>query len=79
MLRSTLRGLVFAILLVLGSMNLAHAGNDNGNGNGGQNNGNQYGHHDPAAPELDPSALGSGLVILVGGIVILRERRRSQR
>ena len=69
--------MLFAILLVLGSMNLAHAGNDDGNGNGGQNNGNQYGrHNDPAAPELDPSALGSGLVILVGGIVILQERRR---
>jgi hypothetical protein len=35
---------VFSMVLVLGMMNVAHAGTDNGNGNGGQNKGNQYGH-----------------------------------
>ncbi|HUN59150.1 MAG TPA: hypothetical protein VMU41_13635 [Candidatus Binataceae bacterium] len=28
------------------------------------------------APELDPSMLGAGLVMLVGGLLLLGERRR---
>jgi hypothetical protein len=31
------------------------------------------------APELDPSALGSGLALLGGGILLLAERRRPNR
>jgi hypothetical protein len=75
MLKKNLRNLLFSMLLVLGTMNLAHAGTDNGKGNGGQNNGNQYGR-DPVAPELNSSALGGGLVLLVGGLIIIQERRR---
>jgi hypothetical protein len=66
------------VVVVLIKMYLALAGTDNGKGSGGQNNSNQYGH-DPAAPELYSSALGGGLVLLVGGIMIWQERRRTQR
>jgi hypothetical protein len=75
MLKKNLKNLLFSTLLILGMMNLAHAGTDNGKGNGGQNNGNQNGH-DPAAPELNSSALGGGLVLLIGGVMVLQERRR---
>jgi hypothetical protein len=30
-----------------------------------------------SAPELDPSALGSGLALLAGGMLLLAERRRG--
>jgi hypothetical protein len=32
-----------------------------------------------SAPELDPSTIGSGLMILVGGVLLLNERRRNKR
>jgi hypothetical protein len=76
MLKRNLISLLVSMLLVVGAINLAHAGTDNGNGNDGQNNGKQKGHD--SAPELSPSALGSGLVLLLGGVIILQERRRTQ-
>lgn len=30
-----------------------------------------------SAPELDPTALGSGLALLAGGILLIAERRRA--
>ena len=33
----------------------------------------------PSAPELDPSVLGSGTVILTGGLILLNERRRNRK
>jgi hypothetical protein len=35
--------------------------------------------HGPSAPELDPGALGSGVAILAGGVMLLNERRRSRK
>jgi hypothetical protein len=32
-----------------------------------------------SAPELDPSAIGSGLTMLAGGAMLLAERRRASR
>jgi hypothetical protein len=31
------------------------------------------------APELDPTAIGSGLALLAGGVLVLAERRRAGR
>ena len=33
----------------------------------------------PSAPELDPGALGSGVAILAGGVMLLNERRRARK
>jgi len=30
-----------------------------------------------SAPELDPTALGSGVAMLIGGVLVLNERRRK--
>jgi hypothetical protein len=51
-----------------GGMAQAHPGDGNGNwnGNGG------------SAPELDPSALAGGIAMLVGGVLVLKERRKSK-
>jgi len=43
-----------------------------------------FSHHFPtpvhqSAPELDPSTIGSGLMILAGGVLLLNERRRNKR
>jgi hypothetical protein len=67
--------LILAIGLAFGVIKAAHAGVDNGKGNGGQNNGNQNGRGQNA-PELDPSAIGSGIALLGGGMLLLGERRR---
>ena len=40
-------------------------GNENQNGQGG------------GAPEIDPGLLGGAVTLLAGGLLILRERRRS--
>lgn len=32
-----------------------------------------------SAPELDPSALGGGIMILAGGLLLLNERNRANR
>jgi len=40
-------------------------GNENQNGQGG------------GAPEIDPGLLGGAVALLAGGLLILRERRRS--
>jgi hypothetical protein len=62
------------IALAIGAIGTAKAGTDNGNGNGGLNNGNQNGRQ---VPELDPIALGGGILLLAGGVLMLHERRRS--
>jgi hypothetical protein len=41
-------------------------------------------HHYPtpvhqSAPELDPSAIGGGIMMLAGGVLLLSERRRNRR
>ena len=36
------------------------------------------GNHGYQAPELDPAALGSGLAVLAGGILLVAERRRAR-
>ena len=74
MLKTNLRNLLLATIFAFGTIGVAQAGTDNGKGNGGLNNGNQNGHH--SVPELDPSILGSGVVLLAGGVVLLHERRR---
>jgi hypothetical protein len=38
-----------------------------------------HGDSDPSAPELDPTFLGSGIAILVGGVILLNERRRARK
>jgi hypothetical protein len=50
--------------LTLGAFGIAHA---HGWGN------------DPSAPELDPTVLGSGAAILVGGVILLNERRQNRK
>lgn len=35
-------------------------------------------HHRHHAPELDPGALGDGIVLAVGSILVLIERRRQR-
>jgi hypothetical protein len=35
--------------------------------------------HNPSAPELDPTSLGSGIAILAGGFLLLNERRRARK
>lgn len=69
---------LFLAVLICGVNGLAHAGTDNGNGNGGQNNGNQFGKNKDA-PEIDPSAIGSGIVLLSGGLLLLDEHRRKHK
>jgi len=32
-----------------------------------------------SAPELDPSAIGGGIMMLAGGVLLLSERRRNRR
>jgi hypothetical protein len=80
MFRRTLGALLLFTALAT-SATLVYAGTDNGNGNGGQNSGNQYGKDkDPSgAPELDPSFLGSGTLLLAGGTILLNESRRRRR
>jgi hypothetical protein len=68
--------IVLALALSFGMMGMANAGTDNGKGNGGMNNGNQNGRNQ--APELDPTALGSGIMILAGGLLMLNERRSKR-
>jgi hypothetical protein len=74
-----LRIVILAVSLAFGVTGVAHAqGFDNGNGNSGQNNGNQNGRrHD--APEIDPSAIGSGIALLGGGMLLIGERRRKNK
>lgn len=55
---------------------MANAGTDNGKGNGGMNNGKGNGHE--SAPELDPSTLGSGLLLLAGAILVLPGGRHKR-
>jgi hypothetical protein len=76
MLGRILGGLLMVTALTTATMNLAYAGTDNGKGNGGVNNGNQNGKNKNDAPELDPSYLGSGILLLAGGVLLLNERSR---
>ena len=36
-----------------------------------------WGHDPSPAPELDPNFIGGGLALLIGGALLLAERRRS--
>jgi hypothetical protein len=69
--------LVLALALISGSIGAANAGSDNGKGNGGMNNGKGNGHD--SAPELNPTAFGSGILLLAGGVLLLNERRRQSK
>ena len=61
-------------------------GHDHDNGGGwwgghDHDNGGRRGGHDDGpvgAPEIDPSLLGSGMVLLVGGTVVLLGQRRKR-
>ena len=77
MFRRILGASFFLAALTVATTRLAYAGTDNGNGNGGQNNGNQNGKNKDA-PELDPSILGSGVLLLAGGVLMLNETKRSR-
>jgi hypothetical protein len=59
----------------------AHEGtNGYENGQGHENHqGNGWGHHKGGheVPELDPNAAGGALILLVGGTLVLLERRRG--
>jgi len=76
MLPRFLGTLVLATALIFGAMGAANAGTDNGIGNNGQNNGNAYGRY--SAPELDPTSLASGIILLAGGFLVLHECRRKK-
>jgi len=76
MLPRFLGTLVLAAALIFGAIGAANAGTDNGKGNNGQNNGNAYGRY--SAPELDPTGLADGIVLLAGGLLVLHERRRKK-
>jgi hypothetical protein len=72
--------LLLTIGLTFSVIGMSYAGHDNGYGNGGNNNGKGNGNGgDPAAPELDPVALASGIAILGGGVILLNERRRNRK
>ncbi|HEX4209733.1 MAG TPA: hypothetical protein VHY56_05035 [Candidatus Binataceae bacterium] len=64
---------LFGIMILAASLSFSLIGtvraDDGWHGRGG----------DPSAPELDPTALGSGVALLAGGIVLLNERRRARR
>jgi hypothetical protein len=72
--------LLLASCLTCGTVGLAHAGqNGQGQNQGGNSQGgNGSGWGGWAAPELDPG-LGTGaLALLVGGLMLLEERRRPR-
>ncbi len=71
-----IRTLFLAIVLSGSCIGMANAGTDNGKGNGGMNNGKGNGHE--SAPELDPSTLGSGLLLLAGAILVLPGGRHKR-
>jgi hypothetical protein len=70
--------LVLAMALMFGAIGMANAGFDNGNGNGGINHGRGNGGDDPV-PELDPTALGGAIALLLGGVLVLNEGRRKNK
>ena len=45
---------------------------------GGGDDGCDYGDKGSAVPELDPSAGGSALVLLLGGVAYIASRRREE-
>ena len=72
-MRSLHRLLAVAVLslsLIAAGALPAFAGNDQGNQN-------QNGQGGNGAPEIDPGLLGGAVALLAGGLLILRERRRS--
>jgi len=75
-MRSLHRLLAVAVLslsLIAAGALPAFAGNDQGN----QNQNGQGGNGQGGAPEIDPGLLGGAVALLAGGLLILRERRRS--
>jgi hypothetical protein len=69
--------LLIASALTFGALGMANAGSDHGKGNGGQNNGKGNGKN--SVPELDPTALGRGIIVLAGGLFLLTEGRRRSK
>jgi hypothetical protein len=69
MLLRILAGLLMIGGLTFGAIGTTHA------------NDNNYQYPPPrhdSAPELDPGAIGSGIVMLAGGVLLLNERRRKK-
>jgi hypothetical protein len=67
MFKRILGASLLTIGLTVGALGIAHAHDGQGWWN------------DPAAPELDPTVIGSGAAILAGGVVLLNERRRNRK
>ena len=55
--------------------------NQRGRGHQSHGNGKGLGHHKQgghaSVPELDPNAAGGALILLIGGTLVLLERRRG--
>jgi hypothetical protein len=90
MFSHTLATLSLTCVLMLGVIGTASAhdadrwGDRSGSGPCAWSDWNACGGHksfanDPSAPELDPTLLGSGVTILVGGMFLLNERRRNRK
>ena len=60
-----LAGLFMIAGLTFGAINTTHAWDHNG-------------PPPQSAPELDPGAIGSGIVMLAGGLLLINERRRNK-
>jgi hypothetical protein len=85
--------LSLACVLTLGVIGTASAHDDNrwpnirsdgcgwsdGQWNGCDGRKDFHGVGDAGAPELDPNLLGSGIIILAGGVILLNERRRARK
>ena len=72
---SVSRALVFAgiALLSLGPVGVAYA-----HGHGEGHSWRSHGGYTKHAPEIDPTSLGSGLVLLIGSGLLLLERYRHR-
>jgi hypothetical protein len=70
----TVRTFLVVSLLSCVLVGPGYGGTDNGKGNNGQNHGHGNGGDPPAAPELNPSLAGVGLLGV--GALMLNERRR---
>ena len=87
-----MKNLIFILSLVIGAWMLSptpeaqawsrsNNGNNgnHGNGNNGNHgNGNNGNHGKTGVPELDPSAAGGAMVLLLGGMAYIASRRREE-
>ena len=83
-----MKRLLLALSIVIGAWMLSPApeaqawGRSNQGNRGNQwnegNRGNQGHTSKTSAPELDPSAAGSALVLLLGGVAYVTSRRREE-